>query len=101
MGAIPSPLCFLFRNQNPPCSDGDSCLYVPGIVRTAITESSEMLKWSATIRDAFEEGRERPPEDAANLVLKLASGQADALSGRHISVREDIEAMIANLDEID
>ena len=30
----------------------------------------------------------------------LATGHGDALSGRHVSVHDDIEAMLAHIDEI-
>ena len=30
----------------------------------------------------------------------LATGRGDALSGRHVSVHDDIETMLAHIDEI-
>lgn len=41
-----------------------------------------------------------PPEAAGELCLKLASGEADCLSGRFIHVREDLAALVADIDQI-
>jgi NAD(P)-dependent dehydrogenase (short-subunit alcohol dehydrogenase family) len=81
----------------------------PGIVRTAMLE--EVLHSEAPsdmpeglVRDWFHdrlaEGYEVPPEHAANLVLRLAQGHADGLSGRYLSVYEDMSALIARSEEI-
>jgi len=40
------------------------------------------------------------PEDAANLCLRLASGEADKLTGRMIHVRDDLDTMIETADDI-
>ena len=42
-----------------------------------------------------------PPERAAQLVLRLASGEADRISGRHISVRDSLDELLERLDEIE
>ena len=41
-----------------------------------------------------------PPELAADLVVLLASGQADALSGCYISVGDDVAEMMRRAEEI-
>jgi hypothetical protein len=41
-----------------------------------------------------------PPERAANLVVLLASGKADALSGCYISVHDDVAEMLRRAKEI-
>jgi hypothetical protein len=41
-------------------------------------------------RDIFEQGRDVPPDHAARLVALLASGRADALSGRFFTVADDV-----------
>jgi NAD(P)-dependent dehydrogenase (short-subunit alcohol dehydrogenase family) len=81
----------------------------PGIVRTAMLEevlqpdmppdSPEGLikEW---FLQQFAEGREVPPDRAADLVLLLAQGTGDSLSGRYLSVYEDVPALIARAEEI-
>ena len=41
-----------------------------------------------------------PPELAANLIVRLASGEADALTGRYISAKDDLDELIARADEV-
>ena len=62
------------------------------------TPAGRVYQW---ISDQFEAGRGADPEDAARLVLTLAGGRADRLSGRHLSVADDIEALLARIDEIE
>jgi 3-oxoacyl-[acyl-carrier protein] reductase len=61
----------------------------PGLVRTAMTgRFSDDMPWT-------------PPELAPRLVRVLASGRADALSGRYIHAEhDDIEDLIRRADEI-
>ncbi len=76
----------------------------PGIVRTALLEgaigSEGGQKWLPQFRQALEEGRDLPPEYTAQMVLLLASGKADPLSGCFISVRNDIEKLVGHAEEI-
>ncbi len=61
----------------------------PGTVRTAMAEelmqSEAGEQWLPWFKNIFDEGRDDPPEAGAELVLYLASGEADALSGRFFS----------------
>jgi NAD(P)-dependent dehydrogenase (short-subunit alcohol dehydrogenase family) len=81
----------------------------PGIVRTAMLEGA--LQTDAPpesprglVRDWFldrlAEGHEVSPECAADLVLLLAQGKADALSGRFLSVYDDVRVLVARAEEI-
>ena len=77
----------------------------PGFVHTAMVEacveSPEWEKWlDGFFRKAVEAGRDVPPERAANLVVWLASGGADALSGCYISVDDDVAEMVRRAQEI-
>jgi NAD(P)-dependent dehydrogenase (short-subunit alcohol dehydrogenase family) len=66
----------------------------PGTVRTGMAEyalgSEEGRRWMPWFRDIFEQGRDVPPDHAARLVTLLASGRADALSGRFFTIADDV-----------
>lgn len=69
----------------------------PGMVRTAQTEL--LLSTEAGRRWAPHAGQMRPeewnsPEAANELVLQLASGRADGLSGRFFHVRDDLAEIL-------
>lgn len=76
----------------------------PGTVRTAMSEhvlkSEAGKKWLPWFRKLFDRGRDVPPERAAQLVVQLASGRADALTGRFIDVSDDLGELLERLDEI-
>ena len=76
----------------------------PGTVHTAMTqqvlESEAGKKWLPWFPKLFEQGRDVPAEKAAQLVVRLASGWADALSGRLLSVSDDLAKLLEQLEEI-
>jgi NAD(P)-dependent dehydrogenase (short-subunit alcohol dehydrogenase family) len=75
----------------------------PGTVRTAMAEqglSAEWQQWDDLLLRIFAEGRDVPPERAAQLTVALASGKADVLSGRFVSVKYDLEQMIEQAQRI-
>ncbi len=41
-----------------------------------------------------------PPEQGAQLIVSLAAGGADMLTGRYLSVDDDLGALVARGDEI-
>ncbi len=53
------------------------------------------------IRDQLASGRGADPDQAADLVVALAGGRADRLSGRHISVTENLDALLRRIDLIE
>ncbi len=75
----------------------------PGLVRTAISESASscgepsIQQW---FTDAFANQEDVSAESAAALVVYLASGAADVLSGRNIDVSDDVAQMVARAAEI-
>ncbi len=77
----------------------------PGTVRTKMTEyslgSHEGQTWLPWFRRIFDEHIDVPPERAAELILNLASGRADALSGRTVSIYDDLEMLIASAGRIE
>jgi hypothetical protein len=46
------------------------------------------------------DGEFRPPEQVVNLVLFLASGRADALTGGFLSVTDDLPDLMRRAEEI-
>jgi NAD(P)-dependent dehydrogenase (short-subunit alcohol dehydrogenase family) len=52
------------------------------------------------IRRELEQGRGTDPDVAARFVLRLAAGDCDRLSGRHLTVHDDLDALITQADEI-
>jgi NAD(P)-dependent dehydrogenase (short-subunit alcohol dehydrogenase family) len=64
----------------------------PGFVLTAMTQrAAENRPRSAP---SF------PPEAGAALVLDLASGRADALTGRYFHVRDDLDAILRDAERV-
>jgi acyl-CoA synthetase (AMP-forming)/AMP-acid ligase II/NAD(P)-dependent dehydrogenase (short-subunit alcohol dehydrogenase family) len=54
----------------------------------------------AWIRRSLESGQGVDPQTSADFLLRLAAGDADGLSGRHVSVHDDLDAMAARIDEV-
>lgn len=77
----------------------------PGTVRTAMSEyslnSEEGQKWLPWFKRLFDEGFTVAPERPAALVLELATGRADALSGRFISIYDDLDQLIAHSADLE
>jgi NAD(P)-dependent dehydrogenase (short-subunit alcohol dehydrogenase family) len=76
----------------------------PGTVRTAMAEAvldcaegRRRLPWLVVL---FERGQDVPPERAGELVVLLASGRADALSGRFLAVEWDMEGLVRRAEEL-
>jgi NAD(P)-dependent dehydrogenase (short-subunit alcohol dehydrogenase family) len=76
----------------------------PGTVRTAMSEYLMESEAGRTYLPWFREfvlgGGDVPADWSANLVLLLASGKADDLSGRFIGVRDNLEDMVLHADTI-
>ena len=79
--------------------------YAPGLVRTGMTDyasnSPEVrLEMREYFTNRFAEGTDTPMEAAVEQLMFLASGKADALSGRHITVTDDRDALLGDLARI-
>ncbi len=76
----------------------------PGSVRTAMTdyliESEAGRTYLPWYREFILGGGDVPAELSANLVVLLASGRADSLSGRFIEVTDDLDQLIAQAEQI-
>ncbi len=52
------------------------------------------------IRGRLASGQGADPDQTARLVLALASGRCDRLSGRHLTVADDLDALLQRIDAI-
>jgi NAD(P)-dependent dehydrogenase (short-subunit alcohol dehydrogenase family) len=74
----------------------------PGTVRTPMNayahDSAEVAKSAPAIQQWFQslyaQGLDTPIDHSVQLVLRLAGGDADRLSGRYISVEDDLDALV-------
>jgi NAD(P)-dependent dehydrogenase (short-subunit alcohol dehydrogenase family) len=82
----------------------------PGIQPIGLTEAalaadaapdSPERRVADWLRRELAEGRGAEPHHAAQLVVQLASGRGDSLSGRHISVHDDLDVLLERLDQIE
>ncbi len=65
-----------------------------------VPEGSPAAKAKAWFAGQIERGEDVAPEVAAKLVGRLASGDADALSGRYITVADDLDELIARAQDV-
>jgi NAD(P)-dependent dehydrogenase (short-subunit alcohol dehydrogenase family) len=61
------------------------------------TAEGRVFGW---IRSQLKAGRGADPGRAAQLILELASGRGDCLSGRHLTVADDLDMLLTRSDEI-
>ena len=77
----------------------------PGTVRTQMAEHSlrspDGQKWLPWFKRIFDEGLDVPVERPSRLVLELASGSAGSLSGRFISIWDDLDFLLRNTKRIE
>ncbi len=76
----------------------------PGFVRTAMTEylaeSTAGAQWLPWTQAVFDQGQDVPADQAVELVLQLATGEADPLSGRFIRIHDDLPTLLEKIAEI-
>jgi NAD(P)-dependent dehydrogenase (short-subunit alcohol dehydrogenase family) len=76
----------------------------PGLVHSGMTEeimqSAAGQRWLPQYQPRFAAGEAVPPERAAQLVTFLASGQGDGLSGRLLSVSDDVAELARRAEDI-
>ncbi len=61
------------------------------------TYEADVQRWTL---NELNQGRGAEPEQAVDLIMRLAAGDADGLSGRHLSVHDDLDAILAHLPEV-
>jgi NAD(P)-dependent dehydrogenase (short-subunit alcohol dehydrogenase family) len=80
----------------------------PGTVRTPMNlrfMESEVMRCRSPVvagwfDQLFADGEDTPIERPVQMVLTLASGKVDALSGCFLGVDDDLDALLAHADEI-
>ena len=76
----------------------------PGFVRTAmteyLTESTIGQKWLPWGTHRFAEGRDVPAALSVQLLLRMAAGETDALSGRYIDITDNIDQLLTQVEVI-
>lgn len=76
----------------------------PPAVATAMTkwliDDPQAKTYRPLISQIFEKGEDFPPSVVADCVVALASGRADALSGRYFLPHKDFESIIANSAQV-
>jgi NAD(P)-dependent dehydrogenase (short-subunit alcohol dehydrogenase family) len=81
----------------------------PGVQPIGLTEAalaadvrpdSPEARVAGWLRRELAEGRGAEPVRAAQLVVQLAAGRADSLSGRHLSIHDDLDLLLERLEEI-
>jgi NAD(P)-dependent dehydrogenase (short-subunit alcohol dehydrogenase family) len=69
------------------------------LASTAPSDSplGRMREW---VGNELAEGRGAQPDQVAGLLLRIATGELDQLSGRHLSVHDDLDAVLARTDDV-
>jgi 3-oxoacyl-[acyl-carrier protein] reductase len=78
--------------------------YAPGVVETEMTDFARSSdEFDAPIQAVFEGAAKRgftPMSDTVATFMKIARGEADALSGCHLDVADEIDDLAGRADEI-
>lgn len=81
----------------------------PGLLRIGLSDAAfaatdepdgPAAVTNAWVRREIAAGRGAEPAQAVELVRRIAAGEVDGLSGRHISVHDDLDAMLARCAEV-
>jgi NAD(P)-dependent dehydrogenase (short-subunit alcohol dehydrogenase family) len=70
---------------------------LPDVDPPADTPAGKVLAWT---RKELASERAVTPEQSAESVVKLASGKYDALTGRYLTVHDDLDVLLANAGDI-
>jgi NAD(P)-dependent dehydrogenase (short-subunit alcohol dehydrogenase family) len=71
----------------------------PALASTAPADSPQgrLRDW---VRQELAAGRGARPHQVAELLIRIATGELDRLSGRHLSVHDDLDTMLAHTEDI-
>src|SRR5262249_43611137 len=62
------------------------------------TAEDRVFSW---IRDRLASGYGADPDRAVRLIVEVAKGRGDRLSGRHLTVADNLDTLIEHIDEIE
>jgi hypothetical protein len=65
-----------------------------------VAERPEHKRFNPEVAAMLARGGGEPPETAAKLIVRLATGEADVLTGRYIGVHDDLDDMLRRSEEI-
>jgi NAD(P)-dependent dehydrogenase (short-subunit alcohol dehydrogenase family) len=71
----------------------------PALASTASVDSPEG-RVRAWVGHQLTEGRGAQPDQVAGLLLRIATGEFDPLSGRHLSVHDDLDALLDQTQDV-
>ena len=71
----------------------------PALAGTAPADSPQgrLREW---VRQELAAGRGAEPHQVAELLLRIATGEIDGLSGRHLSVHDDLDTLLSRTDDV-
>ena len=72
---------------------------VPALARTAPANSPEGVM-HAWVRRELAAGRGAEPHQIVELLFRIATGEVDRLSGRHLSVHDDLNTLLSRTDDV-
>jgi NAD(P)-dependent dehydrogenase (short-subunit alcohol dehydrogenase family) len=70
------------------------------LTATELSEDAPEGQVYAWIRKQIAAGHGADPAQAVRLLVRLAAGDGDQLSGRHLTVADDLDALLANIDQV-
>ncbi len=92
------------RRHNVPVLSVDPGLLPIGLTEPVLNSApdpdSAEARITAWTRDRIASRHGADPGQAAHLILQLARGHGDRLSGRHLTVADDLDILLARIDQI-
>ena len=65
-----------------------------------LTESATGQKWLPWGTKRFAEGRDVPADLSVHLLLRMAVGETDLLSGRYMDITDDVDQLLTQVEVI-
>ncbi|HZE00254.1 MAG TPA: hypothetical protein VE155_00570 [Pseudonocardiaceae bacterium] len=83
---------------------GDPGILAIGLGEAALTSSAPADSAQGRLQDWGHQetaaGRGAQPHQIAELLLRIATGEADRLSGRHLSVHDDLDMLLNRVEDV-
>lgn len=75
-------------------------LTAPALVDTPVPADSPLGRIGEWTRQELAAGRGAQPHQVAELLLRIAAGDVDSLTGRHLSVHDDVDTLLTRSEDI-